>query len=182
MKVTISSSSRDNIDEAYKEESRKIISYLADECCELNWGSGKFGIMGICYDEFEKRGNKINGYTTQKYAFELSDLPNAEHEIFPDTFELKKNLFNDSEFIVCLPGGTGTVSEFFSYLEEIRSNDKNQILVICNFNGWFDKVQMSIEYFVANRFNDESIFNYYKIINSVDEFIEYFEGIKNQFS
>jgi len=125
MRVTISSSSRDNIDDIFKDESRKTIAYLAEDGCELNWGSGKFGIMGICYKEFEKEKRNIFGYTTQKYAFELDELPNAKHEIYEDTFDLKKHIFDDGDIILCLPGGTGTVSEFFAYLEEIRSNDKN---------------------------------------------------------
>lgn len=178
MRVTISSSSRDSIDDAYKNESRKTVEYLAGQGCDLNWGSGKFGIMGICYEEFEKANRKIYGYTTQKYAFELSDLPNAEHEIYDDTFDLKKHIFIDGDLIICLPGGTGTVSEFFSYLEEIRSNDKNQKLVICNYNGWFDAVAKSIEDLISRGFNDESIYNYYTVVNTFNEFVDCFESNK----
>ena len=89
MRVTISSSSRDNIDDLYKDESRKTLAFLAEDGCELNWGSGKFGIMGICYDEFDKKSRNIHGYTTSKYAFELDELPHAKHEIFDNTFDLK---------------------------------------------------------------------------------------------
>lgn len=182
MRVTISSSSRDAINDVYKEESRKTVSYLADQGCELNWGSGKFGIMGICYDEFSKKNRIIHGYTSSKYAFEIKDLPNAEHEIYEDTFDLKKHIFSDGDIILCLPGGSGTVSEFFAYLEEIRSNDKTQKLIVCNYNGWFDKVQESILDLIKNKFNDESIFEYYEVVNTFDEFVNLFEEFKNQFS
>ncbi len=182
MRVTISSSSRDAIDDLFKDESRKTVVYLADLGCELNWGSGKFGIMGICYEEFEKRKNKIHGYTTEKYVFELDDLPNADHDIFADTFDLKQHIFEDGDVILCLPGGTGTVSEFFSYLEEIGSNDQTKELIVCNYNGWFNAVIDSINDSIRNRFNDESIFNYFKVVNNFDEFVTVFEEIKNQFS
>lgn len=182
MRVTISSSSRDAIDDVFKDESRKTVAYLADQGCELNWGSGKFGIMGICYDEFSKKNNKIHGYTNAKYAFEIDELPNAEHEIYDDTFDLKKHIFSDGDVILCLPGGTGTISEFFSYLEEIRSNDKNQELIVCNYNGWFNKVQESIEDLIKKGFNDESILNYYKVANTYEDFVSLFEELKNQFS
>lgn len=182
MRVTISSSSRDGISNLYKDESRKTIEYLAEQGCELNWGSGKFGIMGICYDEFSKKGSKIHGYTTSKYAFELEDLPNAEHEIFDDTFDLKKRIFSDGDIILCLPGGTGTISEFYSYLEEIRSNDKAQELIVCNYNGWFNKVYDSIKNLIENGFNDESIFKYFKVVNTHEEFVELYENLKNQLS
>lgn len=179
MRVTISSSSRDEIDDLYKDESKKTVEYLANQGCELNWGSGKFGIMGICYDEFSRKGNKIHGYTTSKYVFELDDLPNAQHEIFDNTFDLKKKIFSDGDIILCLPGGTGTISEFFSYLEEIRSNDKTQKLVVCNYNGWFTKVYDSISNLIENKFNDDTIFNCFKVVNSFNEFVELYKLIKN---
>ena len=180
MRVSILSSSRDDIGDIYKEAARQTAKYLADQGVEFNWGSGKFGIMGICYEEFAKKGNKIHGYTSSKYAFEIEDLPKAEHEIFDDTFDLKKNLFNDGDIIVCLPGGTGTISEFFAYLEEIRSNDRNQKLIVCNYYEWFTKADEYIQYLVEHNFNNDSLFNYFTLVNTFDEFVEAFEDVKKQ--
>ena len=49
MRVTISSSSNDLINEEYKESARKVCDFLASNGCDLNWGSGSSSIMGICY-------------------------------------------------------------------------------------------------------------------------------------
>lgn len=179
MKVTISSSSRDEISEIYKEESRKILSYLASDGCILNWGSGDRGIMGLCYEEFDKKGCKIYGYTSPKYIDELTSLPNAEHKVYDDTFDLKKNIFNDGDIVICLPGGTGTISEAFAYLEEIRSNDINKPLIMCNINGCFDGFINCINEAIKNNFNSESIFEYFKVVNSFEEFKTLYEEIKN---
>ena len=123
MRVTISSSSNDLINEEYKESARKVCDFLASSGCDLNWGSGSSSIMGICYDEFSKFNRGIYGYTSPKYADDIENLPNASHRIFDTTFDLKKNIFGDADIVVLLPGGTGTISEFFAYLEEVRSND-----------------------------------------------------------
>ena len=179
MKVTINSSaSQEDIKKIYLDESRKVISYLADQGYELNWGSGKFCIMGICYDEFSKRGIKINGYTTKKYVFELEDLPKAEHKILDDTFELKKALFNEADVVIYLPGGTGTVSEFFCNLEEVRSNDKNQKLVIYNIDGWFNNFLEGIKFLVDEKLNTPSTYDSYYVVNTYEEFVDLFEKIK----
>ena len=170
MRIAITSSSRDEIDNIYKEEAKPIIEYLADKGYELNWGAGDKGIMAICYDEFNKRGNHIYGYTTPGYVYKLENLSNATNIVFDTTFELKKELFNDSDVIICLPGGIGTVSEILSYLEEIRSNNITKRIIICNINGWFNTFEQGIKELVDNKFADASLTSLYEIVNNVDEF------------
>lgn len=177
MRVTISSSQTENIDEKYKKSAIEITTYLAQNGCDLNWGSGERSIMGICYDVFAKYDRKIYGYTSPKYVDELVSLPKATHSIYDDTFDLKKNIFTDADLIICLPGGTGTISEFFAYLEEIRSNDINKKLVIYNDNHHFDSTLALIEDLVKRNFNSSTIANYYTVINSFEEFKEYFENL-----
>ena len=179
MRVTISSSSNDLIAEKYKEEARKIVDFLASSGCDLNWGSGEFSIMGICYNEFVKHNRKIYGYTSPKYLYELDNLNKATHSVYDTTFDLKKNIFNDADFIVLLPGGTGTISEFFAYLEEIRSNDQNKPLILCNETHHFDSALSLIDDLVKRNFNSESIYDYIKVANSFDEFKKIFNEIKN---
>ena len=178
MRVTISSSSNDNIDEKYKQSAIEITSYLADSGCDLNWGSGDSSIMGICYSEFSKKGRNIYGYTTPKYEYELVNLPNAEHQMFDNTFDLKEHIFYDADLIIVLPGGTGSISEFFSYLEEIRSNDKDKQLILYNNDHHFDKTIELINDLVKRSFNNETITNFYKVINSFEEFKIFFEEFK----
>ena len=178
MRVTISSSSNDAISEEYKESARKVCDYLANNGCDLNWGSGSSSIMGICYQEFSKNNRDIYGYTSPKYADDIENLPKAKHEIFDTTFDLKKNIFGDADFVVLLPGGTGTISEFFAYLEEVRSNDIDKILILYNENHHFDSTIALINDLVDRNFNSNTIHNYFKVANSFEEFIEIFNEIK----
>lgn len=178
MKFTISSSSNDKIDEKYKKSSLNLLNYLVGiEDSELCWGSGSSSIMGLCYDVFSKAGKNIYGYTSSKYASDIENLPLAKHRIFDTTFDLKKNIFNDADVIICLPGGTGTVSEFFAYLEEIRSNDIDKLLVLYDEDGHFKSMIDSINDLVTRNFNSESIHDFYKVAHNVEEF----DKILNQY-
>ena len=179
MRVTISSSSSTNIDQKYYDESRKVLEFLADNECDLNWGSADYSIMGLCYEVFRNKGRKIYGYTSEKYASDIERLPDATHTVYKDTFDLKKNIFSDADLVLILPGGTGSVSEFFAYLEEIRSNDKNTKLVLHNVDGQFDSVINLINDMIAKGFNRESIFDYFKITRTYEEFVEYYNSIKD---
>lgn len=170
MKVIISSSSSETIDEAYKESAIKVCDYLAENGWDLNWGSGSISIMGICYDEFAKYNRNMYGYTSSKYADDIDNLPKATHKIFDTTFDLKKNIFNDADLLLMLPGGTGTISEFFAYLEEVRSNDISTPLVVYNGNHHFDSTLALIDDLIKRNFNRENIYDYFKVANSFEEF------------
>ena len=182
MRVTICSSSSETIDEKYKDEAVKVTEYLASNGFDLNWGSGSISIMGICYDSFCKFNRKIYGYTSSKYADDIENLPNAEHRIFDTTFDLKQNIFNDADILLMLPGGSGTISEFFSYLEEIRSNDKPRELILYNESKHFDLTLKLIDDLVSRNFNSQSIYNFFKVANNFEEFQNIIEEIKNNYS
>ena len=186
MRVTISSSSNDLIDENYKKAAVELTDFLASNDCDLNWGSGSSSIMGICYEQFLKHNRKIYGYTSPKYSNDIINLPYANHVIFDDTFLLKKNIFTDADLIICLPGGTGTISEFFAYLEEIRSNDIDKTLVLYNVDGHFDSTIALIDDLIKRDFNSDSIFGNFICANNLDEFKRHFYRVlklkDNQFN
>ena len=178
MKVTISSSSSETIDNTYKESAIKVCDYLAENGFDLNWGSGSLSLMGICYNEFAKYNRKMYGYTSSKYADDIDNLPKATHKIYNTTFDLKKNIFSDADLLLMLPGGTGTISEFFAYLEEIRSNDITTPMVVYNENHHFDSTLALIDDLIKRNFNRENIYDYFKIANSFDEFKTILSEIK----
>lgn len=180
MKILISSSQNENIDDKYKESAHKITSFLADDKNTLVWGSGCRSIMGICYEEFAKKDCEILGYTTKKYVDEIELLPKAKHTVMEDTFDLKKVLFNESDMVLVLPGGTGTVSELFTYLEEVRSNDVNKTLVVFDEYGHFSKVLEVIEDLIVRKFNSNSIYDYLHIAHNLDEFKTIYDKCKKE--
>ena len=178
MRVTISASASENIDKIYYEEAEKLCEYLAGEGCDLNWGSGSSSLMGVCYDVFEKYNRKMYGYVTQKYFYDIANLPSATHTKFEDTLDLKRSFFLDADLYICLPGGLGSISEFLAFLEEARSNDNPTPIVIYNINNHFKKTIELLDDLVDRNFNSESVYKYFKMINSLDEFKDYFNQIK----
>ena len=170
MRITICSSSNNNIENIYKISTKKLLDYLVNiPNIELNWGSCSTSIMGLCYDTFKEANLPIHGFTTKKYIDDLKNLDKANHLIFDTTFDLKKEMFMQADIVLILEGGTGTISEFFSYLEEIRSNDVNKLLILWNENHFYDKLLVLIDDLIDKKFNSESIYNYFKIVDNIDE-------------
>jgi len=169
MKIAISSASNNSVSDIYKDIARKVANYLASHGYDLIWGSCSVSLMGICYEEFSKFNRNIYGYTTKKYACDIDNLINAQHVICEDTYILKKEMFNNTDVLLMLPGGTGTISELFSYLEEIRSNDNKKLLIVYNEDNHFDSMFDLLNDLIDRNFNDVSIYGYFKIINNLEE-------------
>lgn len=176
MIFTMCSSSRDGINNKYLQESKRIIDYVASlPDSALCWGCGNTSIMGLCYDAFKKKN--IYGFTTPLYEDMLSSFEGINSLVCDDTFLLKKKLYDTSDVIVILPGGLGTVSELFAFLEEARSN-KQKPIIICNIDHCYDFLDDLINKFIDEKFNDNNLGNYYKVVLDFEEFKTILKGIE----
>ena len=176
MNVLILSSSREEIDPYYKSIARSISSFLAKSECDLVFGAASSSMMGICYEEFVKNNRNVYSFTTKKYIDDLKKLDKSEHYIRETTFDLKKDMFFNSDFIVYLPGGVGTISELLTYIEEKRSNDSDKPIIVYDENNFYDKIIESLKELVNEGFVSEDIFDMFKIIKNPNDFKnEYYE-------
>ena len=171
LRFTISSSSNESIDSKYKESAQRLLDYIVTlEGAELNWGSCSISIMGECYETFKKAKLPMHGFTSSKYADDIENLPEADHKIFDTTYDLKKAILYNGDIILMLAGGTGTVSEFFSHLEEIRSNDADKLLIVWNEDHSFDSTLKVVDDLVDRKYNNASIYNYFCVARNLEEF------------
>ena len=81
-------------------------------------------------------------------------------------------LYNEE---VVLPGGTGSLSEILSMLEEKRTINSDKEIIIYNQDGYYYDLIKFITKLIKNKFNDISILNYIKIFNDKDDLIKYLE-------
>lgn len=185
MNVLIITSSSTKIDDYYLSVAKSISSYLSKY--ELYYSEdniltfdvilgGCSSMMGICYNEFLKHNRKIYSYVTEKYKSDLEIMNESEGHICSDTFDIKKEMFNKSDLIVCLPGGTGTISELLSFIEEKRSNDKDKPIIVYNEDGFYNTFINVLNELEENKFIDESVTNAFVVTKNKNEFVDSIEN------
>lgn len=182
MKILIISSSSDLIDAKYLDIAENISSFLAKQNCDLIFGASSKSMMGACYNTFKKYKRNIYSYTTPKYQEQFISLPDSKHYLEETTFDLKKNMFNETDIVVCLPGGIGTYSETLSFLEEKRSNNKQKPIIIYNEYGFYDKLLDIINDLVNSKFLDKSIYDSFILVNNEEEFENVILNIRRIFN
>ena len=174
--VGILCSSSDEADDTYKSAARGIANYLASNGYNLSFGGCSKSMMGICYDEFSKHNKKINAFTSAKYKEDLMVLDKARGIVCETTFDLKKELFENSDIIVVLPGGIGTYSEVLSFIEEKRSNDKDVPIEIYDEDGYFLPLVETLKIMELKGLSDDSIYGLFNISHNFEEFREHIDA------
>lgn len=175
MEIFIGCSSKCDINREYFELSKELIDYLR---CDNNlvYGGYNAGIMGLCYDMFKECNRKITAVVNDKYIEDLNSIDCDKKIITTSTLERTKKIIDISDIYIFLPGGVGTYMEFFSVLEEIRNYNFDKKIILYNQMGYFDNLISVIDDGINNKFIDDTIKNYFVVLNDIEEIKKSIKG------
>lgn len=161
MKICVVSSSSVQ-DEKYISMSQNYIECLMDLDIELVCGGVSSSMMKAVYEIFEKYNKKITCYTLACYN-EETICDNTY--ILDTTFDRTKKLYEASDIICILPGGSGSLSELFAFLEESRTQNLKPIILVNNDN-FFNFIIEHMHKVIKEGFNKENIMDYITVVNN----------------
>ena len=168
MKLFIGCSSRPGIDKKYIEDADFISKKLADYGYDLIIGGiSKEGMFGKILNNFNAAHRNIKIYTLKLFNVDCTYVEN--------TFEREARIYNEASKVLILPGGTGSLAELFSMLEDNRTIKCTKEIIIYNQDGYYYDLIKFITKLIREKFNDYSILNYIKIFNEKEDLIKYLE-------
>ena len=83
--------------------------------------------------------------------------------------ERKKVMFMNSDAIVVLPGGAGSLDEFFEVLTWRQLGLHNKPIFLLNVGGYWDKLVALTEHMVAEGFADASLLDFTQVVPDVKQ-------------
>ncbi len=175
MNIMICTSSRDEVPEEFLRLADDISKRVSKLKFNLIFGAASTGMMGKTATNFKN----VSSYTVEKYKEDLKNIPSTKEYILETTFDRTKEMYKDADVILLLPGGTGTVAELFSILEENRSIKKPKSFIIYNYKGYYNSLLDFIDKAINNGFNDNSLRDYFLVLEDTEEIIEVLKDIKN---
>ena len=137
----------------FKEKAAELGRVLADHGCELLYGGGSVGLMKIIADVMMERGCKVTGTITQHLLEMRVGHPEISELIVVETMAERKKILEDmADGFIALPGGIGTMDEFFEayVLSQLRVFDKP--VALFNVNGYYDGLVSFINHIAEEGF------------------------------
>ena len=152
-KICIFCGSSMGFDPIYKEKAAVLGHVLADHGCELLFGGGSVGLMKVIADVMMERGCKVTG-TITKHLLDMHVGHDGIDELIvvESMAERKKILEDMADGFIALPGGIGTMDEFFEayVLSQLRVFDKP--VALYNVNGYYDGIVEFIKHIADEGF------------------------------
>ena len=140
-KICIFCGSSMGFDPIYKEKAAELGRVLADNGCELLFGGGSVGLMKVIADVMMERGCKVTGTITLHLLDMHVGHPEIDKLIVVESMAERKKILEDmADGFIALPGGIGTMDEFFEayVLSQLRVFDKP--VALFNVNGYYDGI------------------------------------------
>ena len=128
-------------DPIYREKAAELGRVLANHDCELLYGGGSVGLMKIIADVMMQRHCMVTGTITQHLLDMRVGHPEIDKLIVVETMAERKKILEDmADGFIAMPGGIGTMDEFFEtfVLSQLRVFDKP--VALFNVNGYYDDI------------------------------------------
>ena len=142
-----------NGDQSILKAVEELTQILTDQNISLVFGGGKVGIMGLLADHMISRGGKTIG-VIPKFLLdkEVGHAGLTELHVV-ETMHQRKQLMNDlCDGIIMLPGGFGTLEEFFEVLTWLQLGLHSKPIAILNINGFYDHLLKQMDVMVEQQF------------------------------
>lgn len=178
MELFVACSSSDKISNKYLEECQRYLSELFEDGHNLVFGASSKSLMGLSYNLAKEKEKKVTGICPVAYKEDLRDL-NCDNTILTKSIsERMDELINKCDAIIFLPGGIGTVYEFFASLESKRCGEFDKPMIIYNACGYFDRLFSFLDVLYEEGFSPLKVKDCYYFSNSAIDTLNY---IKNYY-
>ncbi|AJS60546.1 LOG family protein [Paenibacillus sp. IHBB 10380] len=138
-KIAVFCGSSDGASPAYKEGAIHLGKELAKRGITLVYGGASVGIMGTLADAVLESGGQVIGVIPQMLEDREISHPNLTELIIVDSMhERKTKMVELADGFIALPGGPGTLEEFFEVFTWAQLGLHQKPCGILNINHYYD--------------------------------------------
>ena len=151
----------------FREQAARLGELCARRGVEVVYGGGHVGLMGVVADRAMASGGRVKGLIPERLlGREVGHHGISELIVTADMFERKDQMIAKSDAFAVLPGGLGTLDEFFEVMTLRQLGYHQKPLILINIGGFWDPLIALIQQVVDTGFADDSV---YPMMQSVDE-------------
>lgn len=171
--VCVYCGSRPGADPAYAEAAKSLGKAIADNNWRLVYGAGDVGLMGLVARATQTaNGDTFGVIPTHLLNAEVGKKDLTRFIVTENMHERKKVMFMNSDAVVVLPGGAGTLDEFFEVLTWAQLGLHAKPIVLLNVGGFWDPLMGLIDHIVEQGFAVPSLKSLISMANGPAETVK----------
>lgn len=181
MNLFIACSSSDDMALDTLEEAGKVIQNLSS--CgdyDLIIGGNTGGLMKFCYNAFHDQERLITGIVASRYQSDLEQMDCDLSMVTETTFDRSKEIVRQADAMLFMPGGIGTMAEFFGMLEEVRTYSMNKPMILYNESHSFDPLIHLLDSLKKDELVKKEDFKYFQVVKDQEELFSLLEKIQKK--
>lgn len=152
----------------YAEAARATGALLAARGWRLVYGAGDVGLMGEVARATQAAGGATMGVIpTHLLNREVGKRDLTQLVITEDMHERKKVMFMNSDAIVVLPGGAGSLDELFEVVTWAQIGLHGKPVFLLNVEGYWQPLLALIDHVIAEGFADASLRSMIRVVPDV---------------
>lgn len=153
MNITLYGAASDHIDAVYVEEVEKLGAAMARAGHTMVFGAGSCGLMGAASRGMHREGGRIVGVTPH-FMHKLEPVSTLCTELIAtETMAERKTIMEDlADAFLIVPGGVGTLDEFFQILTLAVLDRIQKPIILYNVNGFWNSTIALIKEFITKGF------------------------------
>lgn len=144
--VAVFCGSKDGSNKLFSKHAAEVGRLIAHLNVKLVYGGGKKGLMGAVAEAVLANGGKVMG-VIPKILIEWEQQHDSltELAIVPDMHSRKKMMYDMSDAAIILPGGFGTLDEFFEMItwNQLKIHDKK--IYLLNSGGFYSHLYRHLQ-------------------------------------
>jgi hypothetical protein len=137
----------------YAEAARALAAVLVERKLGIVYGGGNVGLMGVLADAALEHGGEVTGVIPRTLVDKEVAHRGVTELLIVETMHERKARMNDlSDAFIALPGGFGTLDEFFEVLTWSQLGFHGKPCALLNVAGYYDRMLAMLDHAVAERF------------------------------
>lgn len=169
--VTVYCASSRKLDKKYFEATVRLADELLKRYATVKYGGGAVGLMGALADRYVEQGGDIIGIIPEfMVKVEWAHPKVKKMLVVNDMHERKRKLFEDTDVVIALPGGTGTLEELSEVMTLKRLGKFNKPIILLNTDGFYDPLDAFLKKMAEEHFLSKDHLDMWSLIDMPDKF------------
>lgn len=171
--ITVFCGSSFGSNDIYKEQASLLGRTLAQQDIQLIYGGADVGLMGAVADGALQEGGKVIGVLP--YFLQSKEIAhkNLTELILVESMHERKTKMNElCHGVIVLPGGYGTLEEFFEMITWAQLGLHQKPIAVLNIDGFYDDLIKLVQTMVDKGFLKQVNRDMLLMSDNIDELLE----------